>query len=307
MSRKTKNLILFAIMVFIWSTTWAVLKIGLYDTPPSVGLTARFATAAGVLFFYFAIKKIKIPLTKDHVKLYLIVGLFNMALSYFCTYWGTQFIPSSLSSILWSTMPLMIGLQAHFFIPGERLNFYKLISILMATAGVIMILSDQKLIINRNVLIGSLIVLLAVFMGSFPNIYTKRFKHEFNPLVLSAMAMLVATIFHAINATLTQKWQQADWNLISIGSAIYLGIFGSATAFSIFYYLIKQVSLVKVSFLTFITPIVASIIGWLFMNETITLKEIIGCLIILSGIFLFDFQRYMASLKNKLYSNGKKR
>lgn len=307
MSRKTKNLILFGIMVFIWSTTWAVLKIGLKDTPPAVGLAARFSVASIVLFTLFAIKKTKITITKDHLKLYFIVGIFNMALSYYCTYWGTQFIPSSLSSILWSTMPIMIGIQAHFFIKTERLNSHKIISILLATIGVIMILSDQKLIFNTEVFVGSLIVLLAVFMSSFPNIYTKKFKKDYNPLVLSAMAMLIAAVFHIANATITDQWQNSTWNFISIGSAIYLGIFGSAMTFSIFFYLIKQISVVKVSFLTFITPITASIIGWIFLRETITFKEIVGCFIIFSGIFLYDSKKYLAYIKNRNTLYGKKR
>ncbi len=304
MNKKTKNLILFAIMVLIWSTTWAVLKIGLKDTPPAVALAGRFAIAAILLFIYFAIKKIKITISPAHIKLYLIVGIFTMALSYFFTYWGTQFIPSSLSSILWSTMPLVIGIQAHFFIKEERLNLNKILSIIIATVGVTMILSDQKLMVNKETLIGSLIVLLAVIMGSFPNIYTKKFKHDFNPLVLTAVAMAIAALFHTINASITDQWAKATWNLTSISCIIYLGIFGSAITFSIFYYLLKQISVVKVSFLTFITPITASIIGWLFLNETITSKEIIGCLIIFSGIFLYDFKKYMTFIKNRKKLNG---
>lgn len=304
MSQKTKNLILFAIMVLIWSTTWAVLKIGLKGTPPAVGLTARFSIAAVLLLGYCLLKKIKIPFTSAHIKLYLVVGIFNMALSYFGTYWGTQFIPSSLSSILWSTMPIMVGVQAHFAIKEEKMSLPKFLSIIIATIGVVLILSDQKLIISREVLIGSLIVLLAVFMGSFPNVYTKKFKEDFHPLVLTGIAMAIATIFHGVNATITGQWAQSVWNFTTIASAVYLGIFGSAVTFSIYYYLLKQISVVKVSFLTFITPITASIIGWLFLNETITLKEMLGCLVIFSGIFLYDFRKYLAYFKKRKMIHG---
>ncbi len=304
MSEKTKNLILFMIMVLIWSTTWAALKIGLEDTPPAVGLSVRFAIAAVVLITLCKIRKIKFLFTSAHIRLYLIVGIFNMALSYFFTYYGTQFIPSSLSSILWSTMPIMLGIQAHFFIQEEKLNLTRFFAILIATIGVMMILSDQKLIINKKVLSGSLIVLLAVFMGTFPNIYTKKFKPGYNPLVLTGMAMAIASIFHALYAAFMQQWQTANWTLASIGSAVYLGIFGSAVTFSIYYYLIRKMSVVKVSFLTFITPITASIIGWIFLNETITFKEMLGCFIIFSGIFLYDFRKYLNYFTKRKGLNG---
>jgi len=299
MSQKTKNLILFSIMTLIWSTTWAVLKIGLKGMPPAVGLTLRFGIASFVLLVYCKIRKIPFHMSKDHIKLYFMVGIFTMALSYFCTYWGTQFIPSSLSSILWSTMPIMLGIMAHFFIKEDRMTPTKFLSIIIATVGVIMILSDQKLIINKDVLIGSLIVLLAVLMGSFPNIYTKLFKKDYDPFVLTGMAMAIASIFHFINATITGQWEKTTWDFTGIASAFYLGVFGSAITFSIYFYLIKHISVVKVSFLTFITPIGASIVGWLFLKETITLKEMIGCLIIFSGIFLYDSNKYLKFLKAK--------
>ncbi len=291
-------------MVLIWSTTWAVLKIGLKDTPPAVGLAVRFGIAGVLLLTFSWFRRFSFYFTPAHIRLYLIVGLFNMALSYFFTYWGTQFIPSSLSSILWSTMPIMLGIQAHFFIKGERLNLTRLLSIVIATIGVIMILSDQKLIISREVLVGSLIVLLAVLMGTFPNIYTKKFKGDYNPLVLTGMAMAIASIFHSIFASLTGQWALSNWNIVSISSAVYLGIFGSAVTFSIYYYLLKQISVVKISFLTFITPITASIIGWIFLHETITLKEMLGCLIIFSGIFMYDSRKYYNYLKIRKRVNG---
>ena len=222
-------------MVFIWSTAWAFIKIGLKETPPAVGLATRFGNASLALFIFFLISKIIIVITKEHLKLYFIVGIFNIALSYFCTYWGTQCYPSSLSSILWSMMPIMIGLMAHFFIKEERLTLQKVLSIIIAISGVTLILSNQKLIINREILTGSLIVLLAVFMSSFPNIYTKKFKLNFNPLVLTAMAMLIASIFHSINATLTNQWENTVWNLPNIGIFIYFGIFGSSITFYIYF------------------------------------------------------------------------
>ncbi|MBN2280580.1 MAG: DMT family transporter [Candidatus Marinimicrobia bacterium] len=299
MSQKTKNLILFSIMTFIWSTTWAALKLGLEEMPPAVGLALRFGIAAILLLTFAWLRKLPIERSWDHIKLYLIVGLFNMALSYFCTYWGTQFIPSSLSSILWSTMPIMLGLMAHFFIKEDRMTILKGFAIIVSTIGVVMILSDQKLILNKETLTGSLIVLLAVFTGSFPNIYTKKFTKDYNSLVLTGIAMAIASLFHSIIASVTGQWARTTWDITGIASVIYLGVFGSAITFSIYYYLIKHISVVKVSFLTFITPIGATLIGWLFLNETITLKEMIGCLIIFSGIFLYDSRKYLKYFKNK--------
>ena len=65
MSQKTKNLILFSIMTLIWSTTWAVLKIGLKGMPPAVGLTLRFGIAAVVLLSFCKILKMQFLFTSN--------------------------------------------------------------------------------------------------------------------------------------------------------------------------------------------------------------------------------------------------
>ncbi len=296
MINKYKNYLLFLILCLIWGTTWAAIKIGLEGTPPTVGLALRFFVAAFTLFIVIKLTGRKIKLSKQLIKLYLIVGVFNMALSYFCTYWGTQFIPSSLSSILWSTLPILTGLMAHFMIKGEQLNRRRIISIIISTIGVILILSDQKLIFDGRVLLGSLVVVLAVFFGSFPSIYVKKYNDSYDPIVLTAIAMGFAAIFHTITSLIFGQWSLMKWDSRNVVTVLYLGIFGSAITFSIYFYLLQKVSVVKLSFITFVTPISALLIGWGLLNEVITLKELIGVSIIFLGIILYDFNKYFKFL-----------
>jgi len=288
----------FLILCLIWGTTYAAIKIGSESTPPMIGLAIRYAIALLLLFPIIKLTGRKIPFDKASVTLYIIVGVFSMGLSYLCTYWSMNFIPSSLSSILWATFPLFSGIMANFMLPAENLNLRRLSSIILATIGVVLILSDQRLIFNAEILIGCLVVILGVIMGSFPNVYIKTHGENFDPMVLTAMSLAIGGAIHLTGALVSGQFSEMSWTVRNIGAAAYLGVFGSAAAFFIYYSLLRKTEVVKVSFVTFLTPIVASMVGVIFLHETITLKEIVGILMILCGLFMYDFMKYYRYISN---------
>ncbi|MCK4296474.1 MAG: EamA family transporter, partial [Candidatus Marinimicrobia bacterium] len=289
----------FLFICLIWGTTFAMIKIGSDGTPPMAGLALRFWFAVLILFIAIILSRRKINMDRDSIKLYLSVGFFSMTLSYYCTYWGMQYIPSSLSSVLWATLPLFIGIFAHFLIREERLNWTRIFAIVVAIIGVIRILSDQKIVINSQILVGSIVVLCGVIVGAYPNVYVKAKKKPYDPVVLIAIAIFIGAIFHSIGATVFHEWSKMVWDFKNIGSAAYLGMFGSATAFVIYYSLLRNISAVKLSFVTFITPIFASLVGWAFLGETITLQEISGVILIFIGLLIYDSRKYYSFLTGK--------
>jgi len=289
----------FFLLCLIWGTTYAAIKIGSDSTPPMVGLAIRYGIALLVLFPIIRITGRKIPVDRASVKLYLVAGVFNMALSYLCTYWAMNFIPSSLSSILWATFPLFNGILAHMMIPSEHLNVRRLTSIIISMIGVILILSDQKLVFNTQVLIGCIVVLLGVLIGAYSNIYIKRFGDNYDPLILTAVSLLIGGLIHLFGAFLLSQFADMTWSLRNIGAAAYLGIFGSAMAFFMYYSLLRKIEVVKMSFVTFLSPIVASLVGLTLLHEIITFKEIGGIFLIFCGLFIYDFRKYYHHYKSR--------
>ena len=288
----------FFLLCLIWGTTYAAIKIGSDSTPPMVGLAIRYGIALLVLFPIIRITGRKIPVDRASVKLYLVAGVFNVALSYLCTYWAMNFIPSSLSSILWATFPLFNGILAHMMIPSEHLNVRRLTSIIISMIGVILILSDQKLVFNTQVLIGCIVVLLGVLIGAYSNIYIKRFGDNYDPLILTAVSLLIGGLIHLFGAFLLSQFADMTWSLRNIGAAAYLGIFGSAMAFFMYYSLLRKIEVVKMSFVTFLSPIVASLVGLTLLHEIITFKEIGGIFLIFCGLFIYDFRKYYHHYKS---------
>jgi len=127
---KTKVLAFYMALCIIWGTTWFFIKISLEGTPPFLGAGLRFLLA-GLILWGIVFWRREYPVwSATAIKVYLAFGVLNLAIGYSLSYWATQFIYSNLSAIIWAAFPLVLTLMAHFYLPEERLNLRKGLSIL---------------------------------------------------------------------------------------------------------------------------------------------------------------------------------
>ena len=83
------------------------------------------------------------------------------------------------------------------------------------------------------------------------------------------------------------------FNSTAIFSILYLAVFGSIVTFTSYYWLLKRISVIILSLMTFITPIIALFLGWIFYNEQLTLNELLGSLLVLFGLLSANFGSFI--------------
>ena len=284
--------LVFALTCTIWGTTFVVLKIGLSGTPPIFGSALRHLLGSMILFGIIRYRSLAIPLTSLAIKQYITVGLLNFSLSYSLTYSGTQYIYSNVSALLWSTVPITTAILAHFTLPGERLTIMKGGGILVGFSGVALIFTGYGFGQSQNLILGMSLVLLAVLAGTWPGIYVKRSGNYPNPIVLNAVATAIGGSVSLVVALIFEDTASMVWNRITIGSIIYLAIFGTATAWVAYYYLLQHIEVVKLSFIGFIAPIIAIFVGVIVLGEKLSPVVYLGACLVLFGIYLTDYKRY---------------
>ena len=144
-----KILFPFIALCLIWGSTWSFIKISLNaGVPPFFGVGFRFFLSGLLFFLIIFFRKESIPFNKQAIKLYLSFGLLNFALSYGITYWATQYVYSSISSILWGLFPLFTSVMAHFMLSGddnEKLTSNKLKALFLGFIGMVFIGSNQSI------------------------------------------------------------------------------------------------------------------------------------------------------------------
>ena len=273
---------LYALICLIWGSTWVAIKIGLDGVPPFFGAGLRFVLSAVIVGAILLVRRQRIRLTRDDKICVLSLGLLVFWLDYAAVYWAELRISSGLTAILFSTMPLMTALLSHWT-GSETLNRFKIVGILVGVGGTVMLFWPNERLGLQEIL-GMLAALAASLCAAINLVMIKRYGARSDPFVLNFLGMgLGAGCLLAMSLAL-ERWSSIAWSPSNLMAVIYLAVFGSVVAFSAYYRLIKVMDATVVSLSTLIIPIVALLLGRVFLDETVTPLAIAGIVTILIGV-----------------------
>ena len=281
----------FIALCLIWGSTWYFIKISLNaGMPPFFGVGFRFFLSGLLFFLIIAFQKKSIPLNKQAMKLYLSFGLLNFALSYGITYWATQYIYSSISSILWGLFPLFTSVMAHFMLSGdanEKLTTNKLLALFLGFIGMVFIGSNQSIDLQSQSFFAILVLVGAIIIAAWPSVLYKKHNDVVGPYQMNAVCQtLTGVIMLSLSYLLREDLTVMTWDNQLIFASIYLVIFGGVISWGIYFWLYQHLSVTQVTYVAIFPPIVAIILGWIFLNEVLSAKEIIGTAFILGSSVL---------------------
>jgi len=257
-------------------------------TPPFFGSGFRFFVSGIILWCIIFYKKERVPTHPLHIRLYIQFGIMNLTIAYGLTYWATQFIYSSLSSIIWAGFPLCVAVFTYFMLPNELFTKRKIISLLLGTLGVLLILKESLKFEGDHVGFGILMVMLAVVIAVYPNVYLKKHSEVVSSLHLNAVSQIMAGIILLFVSFIFEKDQQMVWSNYNIFALGYLTIFGSLIAWYIYFWLFPQISISQISYIAFFPPVLASILGWIILDERLSILAIFGGGFVILGAVLVN-------------------
>ena len=281
----------FIALCLIWGSTWYFIKISLNaGVPPFYGVGLRFLFSGIIFFIYIYYKKLSIPTTPQAIKLYLSFGLLNFSLSYGMTYWATQYIYSSISSILWGLFPLFTSLMAHFMIkddPNERLNKNKIGALMMGLLGVTIMSANQEIDFKSQSFSAILVLISVIIIAAYPSVQYKKYNDEVGPYQMNAVCqVMTGIIMLSISSLFKEDISVIVWNNELILSTLYLIVFGGFISWGIYFWLYQHLNVTQVTYVAIFPPIVAIFLGWVFLGEILSSQEIIGTLLILGSSVL---------------------
>lgn len=279
----------FVLLCLIWGSTWLAIKIGLESVPPFYGVFFRFLLAALILVGIMKVRGMVIPRDKESWKLFAVLGLFSLGLPFGIIYWSGQFLPTGLMSILFAVFPFMVAIFSHMFLPEEPLNRYKVIGIVLGFSGIVVIFSRSfslEGLVSDSGVLGMIGVLLATVLQAASVIVVKKKAHAISPIVLNFGGMVLGTIPVFAMALAFERFSDVRFDANAIGSIVYLSTFGSVVTFAVYYWLLKRLQVVYLSFLSFITPFVAVVLGAVVLGETLEPNTFFGAGFVLTGILV---------------------
>jgi drug/metabolite transporter (DMT)-like permease len=286
-----KILFPFIALCLIWGSTWYFIKISLNaGVPPFFGVGFRFFLSGLLFFLIIFFRKESIPFNKQAIKLYLSFGLLNFALSYGITYWATQYVYSSISSILWGLFPLFTSVMAHFMLSGddnEKLTSNKLKALFLGFIGMVFIGSNQSIDLQSQSFLAIMVLVGAIIIAAWPSVLYKKYNDVVGPYQMNAVCqVLTGVIMLSLSSLLKEDLAQIVWTDQLLFASAYLVLFGGVISWGIYFWLYKYLSVTQVTYVAIFPPIVAIILGWIFLNEVLSAKEIIGTIFILGSSIL---------------------
>jgi len=253
-----------------------------------LGAALRFTVASFLLFAYAKISRAQIKLNRSDFKNVFISAVLLYTIDYGLIYWGEQYLTAGVTAIFFATFPLFTSVFSNFIFKNETFNKWKFGGVMIGLSGVVLIFYEQLLQTNYQfiVVLAVAAIIVSAAAAAISTLIVKKHLNHIPAVPLTLHQMLWGVISLLITSFLIGETTSIQINLKVAGAVIYLGLFGSAVAFVMYYWLLKKLSAITLSFIIYITPLVAVFADWLVFGETIAIKTFLGMLLIFGGIAL---------------------
>jgi drug/metabolite transporter (DMT)-like permease len=277
--------VLALLLVLIWGTTWAAIRIGLEGVPPFTGIAARFALASLLLWLLARVLGVRLGRERREWWLWLANGLLSFIICYGVVYWAEQWVPSGLAAVLFATYPLWVGLLAAALLPGERLGLVRWTGMLVGFGGVAVIFSeDLSALGGRGVAVAATVMLISPIVCAVGSVIIKRWGAGLHPLSLTVVPMGLCAVTMGILAWVFERDLPLRIDAPSILATLYLAVFGSAVTFGVYFWLLAHHAATRVALIAYATPVVAVLVGTLWLDEPFTPRILAGALLVVAGV-----------------------
>lgn len=270
----------------MWGSTFLFVKLLVVDVSPFALTAIRGGVATLALAIGLIIARQSFQLSRLHLIHMIFLGTLNGWIPDTLTALAISKIDSDQAGIINAANPIIVALLAHFIMPDERLNWHKLVGIIMGFFGIFLLISPHHLLDNGS-FIGSLLMLAATVSYALGTLYG-RWVRAFSAIQLS----LGQSLFTFLPALCISAAIEPRWNLPLTPNVVFpiliLGVFCAAIPNVLFLYLLKQFPATNVSMITYLMPIWAIILGTLILHESIAPHSIIGCAVILLGVWMVN-------------------
>ena len=278
-----KDYLLLSALSLIWASAFFNIKIATYSYGPITIACLRILFGAIPVILLCMYQRIKIEAFSKDWKWFAAIGFINLVIPFFLIAYGVQKVQSNLAAILMSSTPISATILAHIYTDKEKINFYKIVGILLGFSGIVYLFSDNLLITKDN-FFSALMILLGSTFYVIGGILTLKISHKKNENVTASILIWGTIIILPISIIFEQPWNFTP-RLDSTLSLIYLGIFPTGIAWLLRFMILKNNGVVFQSQVAFLIPIFGVILGYIFLQEIITSKVMLSLIAVVLGIY----------------------
>jgi drug/metabolite transporter (DMT)-like permease len=289
-----KTLLAFAIIYFVWGSTFLAIRIGVHEVPPLLFAAMRFLTAGLVLFGWMIARGEPSPTRRQWMSI-LLLALLIFLIDYGLLFWAEQRVPSGVAAVMLATIPVFIALSEILFLQTQRLTVRLALALLIGIGGVAVLMSNSLNLggapVDRR---GAVALIVASVSWSIATVLARKLPLPPSKVMSSGAQMLAGGIMLTITAAALGEFRHFHPSAVSPAawfSLIYLIIAGSIVGFTAYVWLIHHESPTKVGTYAYVNPVVAVLLGYLLGGEALGLRTILGTMFVLISVVVITTTR----------------
>ena len=269
----------------VWGGMFVAVKIAVEYIPPIPLVWMRYIVAFIVLAAVVVYQRENLKIARKDIALLLSIGVIGHTISIVTQEYGTMFSSAQMGSVITSATPAFMLIFAAWLLK-EKMTVRKILSIILATVGVILIAGVDSMDMSKQ--LGAFCSTVAALTWALMSVMLKLIPSRYSPLQINFYAVLTAII--CLTPVNLPTVSALPWDKILqleiIGCVIYMGAISTSIAFLLWNKGLLLMEAGASGLFFFFQPIVGTFLGWLILDEQITLSFWIGSLLIFIGVFL---------------------
>lgn len=273
----------------IWGTTYLALRIGVSGFPPFLFVIIRQILAGTILSgFMLLVRRTSLPERKELGRL-ILGGLMIFALPNGLLAWAEVYIPSGIAAIIASMMPLWVVFLNISVNKQERPTPAVVFGVILGLCGIAVIFSDNLSDFgNFKYFLGILAAFVATFSWATGSMSLKRYQLKTNLFLSAGIQMFFGGLWLIPFSLSFDSFHQIVWHAAMLESLVYLVCIGSIVGYICYFYALKHLPITLVSLYAYVNPLAAVVLGWIILDERLTITIWTGFLITVLGIYIVN-------------------
>jgi drug/metabolite transporter (DMT)-like permease len=282
-----KTLLAFAIIYFVWGSTFLAIRIGVHEVPPFLFAAMRFLIAGLVLYLWMLAQGERSPSIRQWMSVFLL-ALLIFVFDYGLLFWAEQRVPSGIAAVMMATIPVFMALAEIIFLRTQKLTFRLSVALLIGIGGVAVLMSRSLNVggapIDRA---GAVALIFAAISWSISSTLTRKLPLPASKVMSSGSQMLAGGILLTVAAATLGEFRNFHPAVVSRAvwlSLLYLIVAGSILGFTAYVWLIHHQSPTKVGTYAYVNPVVAVLLGYFLGGEALGVRTVLGTLFVLVSV-----------------------
>lgn len=268
----------------IWGSSFLFMKVLLDDISPIEIVSGRLFFGALAIGAFVVWRRLPLRLSPVLILQVSFVAVVSNIIPFGLIAWGEQNVDSGIAGVLNSTMPIFTAILAAIFLVEERITPARLAGIALGFVGVLVLTGDDIVNVTDSDVLGQLAIIGAALCYGIGAVYTRSLLGSNEPVTLAALQIAIGFLLTVPLVFLMEGSPGYGLSTKSVFSLLALGVLGTGVAYVMFYWLIDNIGSVRSSLVTYVVPVVALMLGWLALNEEISLNVILGGALIIGGV-----------------------